>query len=313
MHSEAKRRVVALVLAAGRGTRFGSDKRVARFPNGKTVLETTLQDVASCFDHAYVVVREGDDLVQPSARVTPVVSPRADEGMGASLADGTAYVFQQQDIEALAVVLGDMPWTRPDTYRAVIDASSADAIVVPCFQGQPGHPVSFGRSIWPDLMQLDGDQGARGLLQQHASRIQRLALDDAGIHQDIDEPQNMTGPATSQPPLADQACEACRANTPALATAEQQKLLLSLPGWTLLQDEAPKLQRRYRFDNFRDALAFTNAVGELAEAENHHPRLLTEWGGVTVTWWTHAIAGLHRNDFILAARTDAIATQANLP
>lgn len=313
MHSEAKRRVVALVLAAGRGTRFGSDKRMARFPSGKTVLEATLDQVASAFDHAYVMVREGDDLVRPSASITPIVSPRADQGMGASLADGTAHVFEQQDIEALAVILGDMPWTRPDTYRAVIDASSADAIVVPCFQGQPGHPVSFGRLVWPDLMQLDGDQGARALLQQHASRIRRLAVDDNGIHQDIDEPANMAAPAVRQPPLADQPCEACRSNTPALGTAEQQVLLASLPDWVLLQDDPPKLQRRYRFDNFRDALAFTNAVGELAEAENHHPRLLTEWGCVTVTWWTHAIAGLHRNDFILAARTDAIATQANLP
>ncbi|WP_462384368.1 4a-hydroxytetrahydrobiopterin dehydratase [Pseudomonas sp. Marseille-QA0892] len=123
----------------------------------------------------------------------------------------------------------------------------------------------------------------------------------------------MAKPAARQPSLADQACEPCRSDSPALDTTAQHTLLAYLPGWQILPGALPKLQRRYRFDNFRDALAFTNAIGELAEAENHHPSLLTEWGSVTVTWWTHAIAGLHRNDFILAARTDAIATQANLP
>jgi 4a-hydroxytetrahydrobiopterin dehydratase len=62
----------------------------------------------------------------------------------------------------------------------------------------------------------------------------------------------------------------------------------------------------FRFDDFAQALAFTNAVGELAEAENHHPALLTEWGRVTVTWWTHVSRGLSRNDFVMAAKTDEL-------
>ena len=63
---------------------------------------------------------------------------------------------------------------------------------------------------------------------------------------------------------------------------------------------------RFTFGSFAEALAFTDAVGALAEAEGHHPAILTEWGRVTVTWWTHAIKGLHRNDFIMAARTDEL-------
>ena len=68
-----------------------------------------------------------------------------------------------------------------------------------------------------------------------------------------------------------------------------------------------RLERAFTFSDFAAALAFTNRVGAAAEAEGHHPALLTEWGRVTVTWWTHAIRGLHRNDFVMAAKTDALA------
>jgi 4a-hydroxytetrahydrobiopterin dehydratase len=64
------------------------------------------------------------------------------------------------------------------------------------------------------------------------------------------------------------------------------------------------LEKEFKFDNFVHALAFTNKIGELAEEEGHHPALLTEWGKVTVSWWTHKIRGLHRNDFIMAAKSD---------
>ena len=67
-----------------------------------------------------------------------------------------------------------------------------------------------------------------------------------------------------------------------------------------------RLERVFAFKDFAQALAFTNQVGELAEAEGHHPAILTEWGRVTVTWWTHKINGLHRNDFIMAAKTEAV-------
>jgi pterin-4a-carbinolamine dehydratase len=69
-------------------------------------------------------------------------------------------------------------------------------------------------------------------------------------------------------------------------------------------------ERAFEFPSFADALAFTNRVGALAEKEGHHPALLTEWGRVTVTWWTHKIRGLHRNDFIMAAKTDALAAES---
>ena len=108
--------------------------------------------------------------------------------------------------------------------------------------------------------------------------------------------------------LTKESCVACRADAPRVTAEETQKLLGDVPEWTLEKDgEVPFLRRVYTFKNFVQALEFSNRVGELAERENHHPRLTTEWGRVTVDWWTHKIKGLHRNDFIAAAKTDALA------
>ena len=105
--------------------------------------------------------------------------------------------------------------------------------------------------------------------------------------------------------LTNQTCIPCSGKVPPASDAEIAELKPQIPEWEIVSvDGVPQLQRVYNFRNFETALAFTNKVGELAEAEQHHPALLTEWGKVTVTWWTHALNGLHRNDFIMAAKTD---------
>lgn len=107
--------------------------------------------------------------------------------------------------------------------------------------------------------------------------------------------------------LTQEKCEACRVGAPQVSDEEMKDLVLAVPDWGFeTRDDVLQLERIYKFDNFVDAIAFTNKVGELAEAEGHHPALLTEWGQVTVTWWSHKIKGLHRNDFIMAAKTDQI-------
>ncbi|OGO65055.1 MAG: 4a-hydroxytetrahydrobiopterin dehydratase [Chloroflexi bacterium RBG_19FT_COMBO_55_16] len=104
-------------------------------------------------------------------------------------------------------------------------------------------------------------------------------------------------------------CVPCRGGEPTVTEAELQEYLPQIPEWMVVErDGIKRLEKRYKFKNFREALTFTNQVGELAEAHDHHPALLTEYGRVTVTWWTHKIKGLHRNDFIMAAKTDAIFT-----
>ncbi|MCH9691678.1 MAG: 4a-hydroxytetrahydrobiopterin dehydratase [Gammaproteobacteria bacterium] len=105
--------------------------------------------------------------------------------------------------------------------------------------------------------------------------------------------------------LAAQACEACRADAPLVSDEELAQLLRQIPDWTpITRDGVMQLERKFKFRNFKLALAFTNRVGAIAEEVGHHPALLTEWGKVTVTWWSHEAKGLHKNDFIMAARTD---------
>ena len=102
-------------------------------------------------------------------------------------------------------------------------------------------------------------------------------------------------------------CEACRRGAPTVTAEERDELHAQVPEWAIVErDEIPRLERSFVFPNFIDALTFTNVVGAAAEQEGHHPALLTEWGSVTVTWWTHKIRGLHRNDFIMAAKTDGL-------
>lgn len=107
--------------------------------------------------------------------------------------------------------------------------------------------------------------------------------------------------------LAESRCEACRADAPRVTDEEIERYRPEVPEWSIVErDGIKRLERSYRFRNFVSALAFTNRVGEIAEAEGHHPDLLTAWGQVTVTWWSHKIKGLHRNDFIMAAKTDRL-------
>jgi 4a-hydroxytetrahydrobiopterin dehydratase len=102
-------------------------------------------------------------------------------------------------------------------------------------------------------------------------------------------------------------CVACREGQPTVTDAEIAEFTPQVSDWEIVElDEVRSLRRVFPFDDFAQALDFTRRVGELAEEEGHHPALLTEWGGTTVTWWTHAIRGLHRNDFVMAAKTDAL-------
>ena len=107
--------------------------------------------------------------------------------------------------------------------------------------------------------------------------------------------------------LATSKCIPCRGGVPPLTEAETAELLPQIPQWEVVaQDAILRLQRVFKFKNFVDAMIFANKVAEIAEMEDHHPRIVTEWGRVTVQWWTHVIKGLHRNDFIMAAKTDQL-------
>jgi 4a-hydroxytetrahydrobiopterin dehydratase len=107
--------------------------------------------------------------------------------------------------------------------------------------------------------------------------------------------------------LTRSSCVACREGAPRLTDQELAVLQPQVPEWRVVErDGVRRIEREYRFPDFRRALDFTVAVGELAEREEHHPDIHLAWGRVRVETWTHKIRGLHRNDFILAAKADGI-------
>ncbi|MDP3817216.1 nucleotidyltransferase family protein [Pseudomonas sp.] len=183
-------KVIALLLAAGRGTRFGSDKRLARLADGRTLLAASLARAQQVFDEVHLLLRPEDDLqalgLPPHCRV--IRCAEAEQGMGRSLAWGI-QTLADSDAEAIAVLLGDMPWIAAASLRQLCVQATAERILYPLYQGQRGHPVLFGRSFWSDLQQLSGDEGARGLLQANPMACYGIELDDPGVVQDVDLPQ----------------------------------------------------------------------------------------------------------------------------
>lgn len=197
--------VTGLLLAAGRGERFraagGEDKLTARLPDGRVVVLEALRRLQAALrpfggGPVVAVVRAGradlaDLLRAQGAEV--VVSERAGRGMGASLADGVA---RWPAAHAVVVALGDMPAVAPATLLAVAEALRGGASIVrPWHWGQGGHPVGFSPVWLAALRGLDGDEGARALLQRHREVVQWLDVpDDPGCLLDVDTPADLARP-----------------------------------------------------------------------------------------------------------------------
>jgi 4a-hydroxytetrahydrobiopterin dehydratase len=107
--------------------------------------------------------------------------------------------------------------------------------------------------------------------------------------------------------LKKEKCTACQSGAPPVSESEKLELMKQLPDWKIKEvDGEPRLEREFKFPDFVSALSFTDRVAAAAENAGHHPAILLEWGKVKVSWWTHKIHNLHRNDFIMAATTDDI-------
>lgn len=106
--------------------------------------------------------------------------------------------------------------------------------------------------------------------------------------------------------LDQQSCVPCRGGIPPLSAPEAAQFLQQTPGWELI-DDATRIRRTFRFDKFVPAMAFAQKVGELAEKQGHHPDITFGWGYCTVLFYTHKIRGLHENDFVMAAKVNALA------
>lgn len=190
MHCDS---VVALVLAAGQSRRFGCDKRRALLPGRGGLLSATLKTVRPHFAETRVVLGVEDnpvDLGIPE-EFGIVIAAEANQGMGASLAAGIRTLINDSEALAVAVVLGDMPWLSEDTFTLLCASVSDRTIVRPCYRGQRGHPVLFGRSFWDSLEQLTGDEGARGVVQRNRDACIEIEVQDPGVVQDVDRPRDL--------------------------------------------------------------------------------------------------------------------------
>lgn len=184
----------AIVLAAGRGARFGGGKLLAPL-NGQPLIAGALR-AALAAPVRQVLVAVGDDLelhetiIGESERLLLVAVPDAAEGMGASLRTAAARV--SDDAAGVFVFLGDMPAIAPTTIEILARALVApDHVVAPVFEGQRGHPVLFGAAWLPALRGLSGDEGARGVLAKAGERLRLVSVQDPGVLLDIDRPEDL--------------------------------------------------------------------------------------------------------------------------
>lgn len=186
------RGIVGLLLAAGRGRRFGADKRWQLLPDGRPLaLAAAAHLRAACADVVAVVRPEDEALAEPLRELgyAVVACHDADGGMGHSLAAG---VRAAADAAGWLVALADMPAIAPASYRAVLAAlAQGAALAVPAYCGRRGHPVGFAGGWREELGALAGDRGARGLLQAHAALVVEIAVADPGILADIDTPEDL--------------------------------------------------------------------------------------------------------------------------
>tara|TARA_Y100001935_G_C17235236_1_gene472632 strand:- start:81 stop:410 length:330 start_codon:yes stop_codon:yes gene_type:complete len=107
--------------------------------------------------------------------------------------------------------------------------------------------------------------------------------------------------------LKESKCEACRMDAPKVTDIEKQDFLKELTGWRIINNSGvDHLFKAFTFRSYKDASSFAQKVAELAELEDHHPKIILEYGKVEVYWWSHKIEGLHKNDFICAAKTDLL-------
>ncbi len=192
-------RIVGILLAAGRGARFGGAKLLAPLPvashgagAGTAIGAAACMHLATALDEVIAVVRPHDSMLlhalQPTG-VRIVECPRADEGMGASLACGAAAAA---GADGFVVALADMPWIAPATILAVAHAVGEGAeIVAPTYRGERGHPVGFAGRYGNALEALSGDEGARTVILARQWVLRTFDVDDPGAVRDVDRPEDL--------------------------------------------------------------------------------------------------------------------------
>jgi molybdenum cofactor cytidylyltransferase len=184
--------IAGILLAAGSSSRFGANKLLFPLPDGTPVVVQATRRLRSVITNLRAVLRPEQEAVASlllAEGVTVVHCPQAARGMGESLACG---VRATATAKGWIVALGDMPFVRPGTVRAVAERIAAGAVLAaPVFQGRRGHPVGFGRQLGASLSSLSGDVGARAILEQEKDRLELIPVDDPGVLLDIDTPGDL--------------------------------------------------------------------------------------------------------------------------
>lgn len=179
--------IQAILLAAGAGRRFGADKRLHPLADGTPMALAAARRLQGALPGALAVVGGADEVLADllaAAGLAVTRCPRAERGMGASLAWGVA---QRPEADGWLIALADMPFIRADTLRRVVEAvTRPESIAAPMFDGRRGHPVAFGRAYRDALLGLDGDRGGRDVLARYLDRLIALPCDDPGVLRDID-------------------------------------------------------------------------------------------------------------------------------
>lgn len=184
--------VGVVLLAGGRAERFGADKRLARLPDGRTMVMTTIDNIRRAGLPLLVCLGVADHEIEHTLTaegVRCIKCPDSQKGMGSTLGNGIAAIDGAW--RGVLVGLADMPLIRPVTYELVADNLGIGDIVTPIFEGKKGHPVGFGRSYFPRLLALEGDQGARDILSANSAKVIGVAVDDPGVLADVDVLQDL--------------------------------------------------------------------------------------------------------------------------
>ena len=186
--------IVGILLAAGAGSRFGGDKLLHPLDDGVAIAAHAARNLVAAGLDVVAVVRWGDfplaELLEDEGCHVAMFQGAA-RGMGASLAHGIA---QARGADAWVIALADMPRIAPDTIRRIAARLEVGAaIVAPSCKGERGHPVGFGSSLRDELLALDGDQGARTVLERHRSDFEVIECDDPNVLYDIDRKSDLSG------------------------------------------------------------------------------------------------------------------------
>ena len=183
--------VGVMLLAGGRSRRFGADKRLSEFLPGRTLLELTLKNISLSQLELMVCLRADDQVLEEkltSAGINCQRCSNADQGMGATIAEGVAHIPAWSGV---LIALADMPWIQPVTFQSVAQRTHPESICVPTFNNQSGHPVGFGHDFFGCLAELGDDKGARSIIKKFAHAVREFPTEDGGVLRDIDRPDDI--------------------------------------------------------------------------------------------------------------------------